>query len=164
MITATKNDAVSSGLFDPHTFLGEHISRRTLWMSDYFKQYLLLNQKQVPFRGTEGIVSRVLTRDMPDQEIAEEFFGGVEEMQSRALTFDQLAEKIYLHQEKKDTEMKHGKANIFYVLMNGVLLVIRIFWDTGARKLFMHGWPANEHTESIRNAGTLVFLNTTMRN
>lgn len=164
MSTATKNDVVLCSLFNPHTFLEEHTGCNILRVSEDFKQYILLNQKQVPFCGLDGVMSHVLTRDMLDQEIAEEFFGGMEGMRKYALTFPQLAEKINLHNDKKDIEMKHGNASIFYVLMNGVLLVIRIYWDLGARKLFMHGWPANEHTESIRNAGTLIFLNTTLRN
>lgn len=96
-----------------------------MWVSDEFKQYLLLNQKQVPFRGLEGVVSQVLTRGMTIQEIAEEFFGDIEEMQRCALTFDQVAEKIYLHREKKDTKMKHGNASVFYVSMGG-----RVFCDS----------------------------------
>lgn len=163
MIAATKNDAVLSGLFNLYTFLEECARCRILRVSDYFRQYILRKQRQILFRGLEGVASRVLTRGMTIQEIAEEFFGGMKEMQRCALTFDHVAEKIYLHQKKKDIEMRHGNASVFYVSMGGEFFVVRVYWDIGARKLFMHGWPANEHTETIRDAGTVFFFKNNIR-
>ncbi|MFZ2303184.1 MAG: hypothetical protein WAV98_00135 [Minisyncoccia bacterium] len=146
-------------LFNPHTYFK---TREGLYVWNTFEQRILSEQKvSMPHRGLEGVTSHTLARNMTDTEIIDELLGGTEEVRKHASTLDQIATMIDLQPKGIDGELlNNGYANIFYVLVNGVLFAVSVGWRLGRRRWRVGAW----HLGAYGNwdAGIRVFRNTTL--
>jgi hypothetical protein len=158
MNTVTANVPATESLFDPHAYFKTHNGLRG---SDSFNYRILPNVAPMPYRGLEGVTSSVLARNMYDKGIIDELLGGMEEVHKHAFTLDQIAEIIGSQPNGEDGElMNDGYANIFYVLVNGVVVAVRVGWDWRGRHWSVRVWYLNENGDW--RAGGRVFRNTTL--
>lgn len=146
-------------LFNPHAYFK---TREGLWVSDEFANRILTKQPTtMPYRGLEGVTSNNLARNMTDTEIIDELLDGMEEVRKHASTLDQIATMIDLQPKGIDGELlNNGDANIFYVLVGGVLFAVLVYWDSDNRKWNVHGWPLVKRGDWL--AGCRVFRNMTL--
>lgn len=146
-------------MFNPHTY---YKTRDGLFVWDTFEKRILSKQPTaMPYRGLEGVANSTLSRNMSDQEIIDEILGGMDEARAHASTLDQIAEMIDLQPNGKDGKLlNNGYANIFYVLVDGVLLAVSVYWGSGYRKWNVRDWHLGENGKW--NAVIQVFRNTTL--
>ncbi|MHB1118038.1 MAG: hypothetical protein ACYCZ7_00705 [Minisyncoccota bacterium] len=145
--------------FIPNTYFK---TREGLWVASSFNDRILSKVAPMPYRGLEGVTSSVLTRNMHDKEIIGELLGGMGEVRKHAFTLDQIAEMISLQSNGEDGKLtNNGYANIFYVLVGGVLFAGYANWNSdNNRKWNVSGWRLGEGGHW--NAGNRVFRNTTL--
>lgn len=156
---AVQNIINRGKMFNPHTYFK---TRDGLYAWDTFEKRILSGQKEsMPYRGCEGMTSSILARNMTDQQIIDELLGGMEETCSHASTLDQIAAKIDLQPNGEDGELlNNGYANIFYVLVNGVLFAVDVVWFSDHREWHVNDWHLDEY--GSWDAGGRVFRNTTL--
>lgn len=158
MNTATGSTATEN-LFNPHTYFK---NRQGLWVADSFTNRILSKVGQTPHRGNEGVTISILVRNMSDQGIIDELLGGMDEAHKHSFTLDQIAEKIDLQPNGEDGDLlNNGYANIFYVLVDGVLFAASVHWGSGAREWGVRGWRLSG--DGSWDSGSRVFRNTTLK-
>ncbi len=70
-------DGETENFFNPQAYFK---TRKGLYIWDTFAERILSGQKEtMPYRGTEGVTSQILPRNMSDTEIISELLGGMEE-------------------------------------------------------------------------------------
>lgn len=146
-------------MFNPHTYFK---TREGLWVSDGFTSRVLVKQPTtMSYCGLDGATSHTLARSMADQQTIDEMLGGMDEVRSHAFTLDQIAAKIDIQPNGEDGELlNNGYANIFYVLVDGVLFAVYVSWDSDNRKWRVRGWHLGEYGKWY--AGDRVFRNKTL--
>lgn len=160
MNTAVRNVAKGGKFFNPHSYFK---TRKGLYIGDTFRKRILSKQSESMYsRGCEGMKSFVLARIMSDQEIIDELLGGVDEAHAHAITLDQIAAKIDLQPNGEAGALinTHGRANLFYVLVDGVLFAVYVIWYSSAHMWSVSDWALSE--SGGWGAGLQIFCNMTL--